>query len=125
MEDDEARLCVTCFDEFWEFGMKSGPEKRLADPAYAAVLVDRPGRFNGGVPDITDELGRPAGKPREAEIGGCRACFDEYSATLVLWNSCTLEGKFSFSLACTGLRILPSTIVAPKADFWAFRAFSV
>ena len=97
--------------------MKSGPEKRLADPAYATVFVDRPRTFDGGVPDIADELGRPAGNPREAEAGGYPVCFDDCSDLLVWWKPCTLEGKFCFGLAFTGLSMLPSTMVAPEAEF--------
>ena len=105
--------------------MKSGPEKRLVDPAYAAVFVDRPGRFEGGVSDISDELGGPPGSMRGAVVGGRPVCFADCPALSVLWKPCTLEGKLSLGLACTGLRNLPPTIVAPEAELWAFRAFSV
>lgn len=105
--------------------MKSGPEKRPVDPAYAAVFVDRPGTFDGGMLDIADKLGRPAGGMREAVVGGRPVCFTDCPALSVLWKPCKLEGKLSLGLACTGLSILPSTIVAPEAEVWAFRAFSV
>ena len=105
--------------------MKSGPEKRPDDPAYATVSADCPRTSDGGVLDIADELGRPAGSVPEAEVGGRPVCFTDCRTLSVLWKPCTLDGKLSLGLACTGLIILPSTIVAPEAEFWAFRAVSV
>ena len=105
--------------------MKSGPERRLVDPAYAAVLVDRPGTVDNETSDNADELGPPAGGIREAEVLGRVVCLTHCPAFSVLWKPCILDGKFSLGLACTALMILPFTIVAPEAELWAFRAFSV